>query len=139
VIKKVRWQADKPIEIAWPRFYKRAVADTVDQIKGADRWIAQFPQRIFTDAPCTQRLPIDLPSNGTKRVHGVVVARGAFSACQDYTKDDRGSFMILPHLKGKIMSIFPLLTSCPSQLGTRIPTGCLHIFYDESIQRVRTA
>jgi hypothetical protein len=88
--KTITWPENKPIDVAWPRFYRRAVADSVDQISGAARWIAQFPDKIFTDPGCAQKLPIDLPSGHRRKLHGVVVANGAYKACQQWTNDDSG-------------------------------------------------
>jgi hypothetical protein len=56
-VKEVVWPGGANEQIAWKRWYKRAIAKSVDQIRGADRWIAQFPDRIFLDRQCTQRLP----------------------------------------------------------------------------------
>ena len=35
--------------LAWSRWAKRAVRDSAKQAKGAERWITQFPDRIFLD------------------------------------------------------------------------------------------
>jgi hypothetical protein len=59
--KHVKYQDDKPVEIAWPRFYRKAIEAAVVQINGADNWITRYPDKIFTDPACTQRLPIELP------------------------------------------------------------------------------
>jgi hypothetical protein len=137
--KTIAWPENKPIEVAWPRFYRRAVAGSVDQINGATRWIAQFPDRIFTDPACTQKLPIDLPSGDRRRLHGVVVANGAYRACQQWTKDDSGSFMILPMLKGNQHVDFTIPGFLPFSIGDPNPDGMfIHVFDNESIQRVLT-
>jgi hypothetical protein len=98
--KHIKYQDDKPVEMAWPRFYRKAIEGAVKQINGAHNWMARYPDKIFTDPACTQRLPIELPPAETRRVHGVVVATGVHAAIQDYAKDDSGSFMIRPSLKG---------------------------------------
>jgi hypothetical protein len=135
--KTIAWQDDKPIEIAWPRFYRKAVVDSVEQIRGADRWITQFPERIFTDPRCTQRLPISLPADDEKRVHGIVVAGGAYKACQNYTKDDSGSFMIAPFLKGDMHVDFTIPGFLPFSIGDPHPDGMfIHVFDDVSIKTV---
>ncbi|MDB5602043.1 MAG: hypothetical protein JWN71_4087 [Xanthobacteraceae bacterium] len=133
--KAIGWQADRPVEIAWPRFYRNAVADSVNQIRTALRWIAQHPDSLFIDAKCTQRMPIDFPPVETRRVHGVVVAGGAYKACQDYTKDDSGSFMVLPHIKGDMHTDTKVDGFTPFVIGDPNPDGIfIHVFDDRTIK-----
>jgi hypothetical protein len=49
------------VNIAWPRFYRKAIEGAVVQINGANNWMTRYPDKIFTDSACTQKLPIDLP------------------------------------------------------------------------------
>jgi hypothetical protein len=67
--KHIKYQNDKPVEIAWPRFYRKAIEAAVVQINGANNWITRYPDKIFTDPACTQRLPIELPPVETRRTH----------------------------------------------------------------------
>lgn len=137
--KTITWHENKSIEVAWPRFYRRAVAESVGQINGAARWIATFPDKIFTDPACTQKLPIDLPSGASRKLHGVAIANGAYKACQQWTKDDSGSFMILPMLKGDQHTDFTIPGFLPFSIGDPNPDGMfIHVFDNESIQRVLT-
>src|SRR3954468_5580667 len=50
--KTIKWQDDRPLEVAWPRFYRNAVEEAVKQINGANNWITRFPDKIFTDPAC---------------------------------------------------------------------------------------
>jgi hypothetical protein len=59
--KDIAWQADKPLSLAWCRWYRRAVEGAITQLVGASRWLDLHPDRIFTDKQCLQRLPIPLP------------------------------------------------------------------------------
>jgi len=68
--------------IAWKRWYKSAILDSIRQLYGAERIIKQFPQRIFLDRLCTQPLPLPIPSPDDIQIHRVVVAGGAASACR---------------------------------------------------------
>lgn len=136
--KHIAWQADRPIEVAWPRFYKRAVQESIDQILGAARWLDQHPDRIFMDAACTRPLPIGLPAKDKRRVHGVVVAGGAYTACQRHNKDDSGSFIVVPHFKGeKQHTDFSADGFVPFAVGDPNPDGMfMHIFDDRTIKTV---
>jgi hypothetical protein len=137
--KHINYQDDKPVQIAWPRFYRKAIKDAVVQINGANNWMNRFPDKIYTDAACTQRLPIDLPLRDKRRVHGVVVATGAHQAIQTHMRDDSGSFMIMPMLKGDDAIDFSRGGFVPFCVGDVNPDGLfIHVFDDVSIKRVLT-
>ena len=40
------------IDLAWKRWYKKAVKKSADQIYGAERWILKHPDRLFLDQTC---------------------------------------------------------------------------------------
>lgn len=98
--KNIRWQ-DKPIEVAWPRWYRRAIDDAANQLRGAERWIANFPDKIFVDAACSTALPLPFPPLERRRVHRIVVANGAAAACKSFFDGGTGSLVIMPGLKGQ--------------------------------------
>jgi hypothetical protein len=98
--KTVAWPDGDDAILAWKRWYKRAILKSVDQIRGAERWITQFPDRIFIDPQCTQPLPINLPPPERRRIHRIVVALGAGNACKKYFNAERGSLLIHPDTKG---------------------------------------
>ena len=81
--KSIGWP-EKPIDIAWPRWFRKAVAASTDQLRGAERWINEYPDRIFLDRECLKPLPLAFPTKERRRVHRVVVAHGAARACRDY-------------------------------------------------------
>jgi hypothetical protein len=97
--KTIGWPSDDNIQLAWKRWYKRAILKSVDQIRGAERWIAQFPDRIFLDRQCQQPLPLKLPPLDRRKVHGIVVALGASEACKSYFGEGIGSLLIAPGVK----------------------------------------
>lgn len=137
--KHIHYQQDKPLEVAWPRYYRKAVQEAVKQINGANRIICEFPEKIFTDSHCTQRLPIELPSLATRRTHGVVVASGAYKAVQTHHNDDSGSFIILPSLKGDGHLDVKAAGYVPFTIGDVNPDGMfIHVFDEVSIKRVLT-
>src|ERR1700733_10881257 len=98
--KHIKCQEDKALDVVWPRYYRKAVREALKQINGANRIICEFPEKIYTDSACTQRLPIALPPAAARRTHGVVVASGAYKAVQTHHRDDSGSFIIVPSMKG---------------------------------------
>ncbi len=98
--KTIAWQSDKPTPVAWSRWFRSAVADSVKQIRGAERWIMQHPNRIYLDAACKNPLPIALPSPTERIIHRVVIARGVTEACRLYFGRGSGSIHIRPDIKG---------------------------------------
>ena len=45
----------------WERWYRRAIDGAAKQVWGAERWIREFPNRIFLDRRCTQKFPYYFP------------------------------------------------------------------------------
>ena len=62
--KSIAWPSGD-VGQSWSRWYRRAVKKSVDQIRGAERWLRQFPERVFLDRACSQKLPIELSLSGT--------------------------------------------------------------------------
>jgi len=98
--KAISWQDNKPIELAWSRWYRRAIDGAVLQLNGAERWLDLHPDRVFTDKHCTQKLPVPLPGKADRITHLVAVVSGAEAAARRYFQDPRGSLMIIPSLTG---------------------------------------
>ena len=98
--KAISWQEDKAIELAWSRWYRRAIGGAVAQLNGAERWLDLHPNRVFTDKHCTQPLPVPVPGKADRITHLVAVVSGSEAACRRYFSDPRGSLMIVPGLKG---------------------------------------
>ncbi|WP_439543402.1 hypothetical protein [Hyphomicrobium sp.] len=98
--KTVAWPGGDDEELAWKRWYKRAIAKSVDQIRGAERWIRNFPDRIYLDRVCSKPLPFPLPPPERRRIHGIVVALGAGQACRKHFGGGTGSLAVRPELKG---------------------------------------
>lgn len=98
--KAIAWQDDKPTDLAWSRWFRRAIVGAVVQLNGAERWLDQHPDRVFTDKHCRQPLPVPLPNKASRVTHLVAVVTGAEAACRRYFSDPRGTLMIQPALKG---------------------------------------
>lgn len=97
--KTISWKDHEDVNIAWRRWCKRAIGKSADQVRGAERWITNFSERIFLDSKCTQPLPVRLPPPERRRVHGIVVALGVADACKKYFGDKRGSLRIHSDIK----------------------------------------
>lgn len=97
--KTITWPSGD-VGLAWRRWAKRALRDSAKQAKGAERWIAEHPDRIFLDRNCTVPFPIGLPSPDSGLVHRVIVARGASEACKEFRGDPSGRIVIRPTILG---------------------------------------
>ncbi|WP_291864774.1 hypothetical protein [Bradyrhizobium sp.] len=135
--KSIEWPGGSDFETIWSRWYRRAVEKSVAQIAGAERWLAQFPDRIFLDPACTRKLPFALPPIDRRRVHGVIVALGAREACAAQYPGSTGSFLVTPDLKGP-QHLDPASPSfLPFGIGDVRPEGSfIHVFDDRALDLV---
>jgi hypothetical protein len=71
---------DKPLDVAWSRWRRNTVDESIEQLFGAERWIRKHPDRVFLDVGCTTPFPFPIPANA--RVHLVCIANGATERCR---------------------------------------------------------
>jgi hypothetical protein len=130
--KSIAWPAVQDINLAWSRWFRHAIQRSVKQIRGAQRWLSNYPDRVFLDPKCSQPLPIKLPPLERRIVHGIVVALGAGEACRKYFQGGIGSLAILPEQKGEAHA-----TSHPFHTGDVDPSGpFIHVFDDATLDIV---
>jgi hypothetical protein len=118
------------LETDWARWYKRAVLKSAEQIWGAERWIRDFPNRLFLDRQCKVPFPISLPSSDKARIHRVVVAHDAARRCRAVLGGS-GSLMLQSTLDGA-----EHLTQ-PFRIGhVDRDKGFIHVFDDTALDVV---
>ena len=83
--KHIAFSLEKPLSIAWPRWYRRAVTNSARQLLGAESWIRRFPGRLFLDRSCTYPMPLGIAASSELIVHKIVIANGASTAIQKHT------------------------------------------------------
>lgn len=71
------------LTLDWVRWYRRSIADSVHQLVQAERWLRTYPSKVFLDAGCKDRLPLELPPSSSMRVHRVCVALGATKRAEE--------------------------------------------------------
>ncbi|MEW9584692.1 hypothetical protein [Paraburkholderia sp. DGU8] len=98
--KHVEFQRDKPLDVAWKRWYKRAVDESAKQLHGAMNWAKRFPGRVFLDSACERRLPVSIPRPDVARFHLVAVTRGSFEACAEHFPGSLGTLQIRTDVVG---------------------------------------
>lgn len=84
----------------WARWFKRAILKSAEQVWGAERWLRNFPDRLFLDKFCKERFPITLPPTQTVVFHRIVVAHGSATRCME-NFGGSGSLLINPSLIDK--------------------------------------
>ena len=128
--KTITWP-NGDLNIAWSRWAKRAIRDAAKQTKGAERWITQYPDRIFLDKDCTTPFPIDLPPPENRTIHHVVVAKGAAKACKEHIPNSSGSLIIKPSIKADAHWNNNSTEIDPFAIGDVDPSGSfVHIMND---------
>lgn len=66
----------------WCRWYRKSIAKSAKQAQRAEDWLRKCPDRIFLDAKCTERLPLQIPSNDEMRIHHVCIALNALGRAE---------------------------------------------------------
>ncbi len=128
--KSIAWPSAE-INVAWSRWAKRAIRDAAKQAKGAERWINNFPERVYLDRSCTIQFPIELPDLEQRVIHQVVVARGASDACKEFLDTKSGSLIIKPNISGDQHWSTASETLEPFSVGDVDPTGSfVHVIDD---------
>jgi hypothetical protein len=90
--KDITWQKDKDFDIAWSRWYRRAIEGSVAQIQGAERYLRDHSDELYLDAARTQKFPLALPPTERRRVHRIAIALGAAEASAEHHKAPLGYF-----------------------------------------------
>lgn len=82
--KDCKFTPHEDINVAWHRWYKRAIEKSAKQLSGAESWINRFPDRLFLDSDCQFPMPIKLPTTVDRRIHLVAVTRGSSAHAQTH-------------------------------------------------------
>lgn len=136
--KYVSWPSGN-LPIAWPRWYRRAIGKSTNQINGAARWLREHSDRVFLDEDCREPLPIPLPNTEARRVHGVVIAHGAGEMCARLFGLDGGGLPIIPGNKGALNLNVTTDGFRPFGVGDVNPGGMfIHVFDDRALNLVMT-
>ncbi len=120
------------IEVSWRRWFKKTVIKSSCQLYGAERWLRQYPDRIFLDPHCNSRFPFKIPNPSKLRVHRIAVALGAHDACKAFFGGSSlGSLVIDSGLVGDDHYKMPFYIGQPSSTK-----GFVHIFDNFTLDAV---
>lgn len=128
--KEVVWKDHADIGVAWRRWHKRAIAESVKQLAGAERWLRQHPDRVYANRECTTPLPVALPNTAAARFHRIAVAHGSSDACRRHFGGGSGS-LILNSMAG---------SQLPFTVGTEgLGDGFVHVFDETTLALILTS
>lgn len=134
--KTIGWPAGD-LKTAWCRWAKRAISDSAKQTRGAERWLSEYPERLYLDRSCTAPFPIDLPSKENREFHRVVVANGSAEAIRRHIPDSSGSLIIKPTVSGADHWYESSCSIEPFVVGDIDPDGSfVHVFNETSLDIV---
>lgn len=99
-IKEIKFNLDKKLGDSWDRWKRKAIDDSIKQALGAEKWIKQHPERLFLDAKCNEKFPINIPK-GNFNIYKIIVAHGAEESCKQCSSENvAGSLAIMYSDKG---------------------------------------
>jgi SEC-C motif len=128
--KDCRFNDAADLRVAWARWFKKAVQKSAEQVWGAERWIREFPNRLFLDRQCTISFPINLPDPDKAIFHRIVVAHDASRACGEKLGGS-GSLMLDTSIAGDAH------LKIPFTIGRIDPAqGYVHVFDDTTLNIV---
>jgi len=127
--KECRFETSEDLNVNWSRWYQRTIYNSAKQIWGAERWIFDYPKRIFIDKKCTKHFPLSIPSKSEAIIHRIVVAHGAKEECQKHFKGGSGSLILKSDVIGEMH------TSSLFTIGQIEPDrGFIHVFDDITLE-----
>lgn len=124
------------LDVDWSRWYRNAIKKSADQIFGAERWIRDYPGRIFTDRKCQTPLPIPLPDPSVMKFHRIVVAHGAAERCRRHLGGS-GSLVLSSAVTGDAHVLKESDGGRPFTIGQVNPEkGFIHVYDDATLPMI---
>ncbi|MDQ2146474.1 hypothetical protein SMD67_25105, partial [Klebsiella michiganensis] len=122
--KRIEFNVNKEIKVAWPRWAKKAIGDSVKQIKGARRWFEEFPERIFVDKKCKHKIPVKIPERDKIKFHNIVVCHGVEEVLASFNREASFMFVDWPLYFQTLFIALPITGSPPQIFPWRTISQC---------------
>ena len=118
-------------EIAWERWFNKAILASAEQIYGAETTLKEYQNNIFLDTKCTKKLPVDLPNKEDMIIHRVITVPQAKEGLKfKELIGGSGTFIVNPALRGKEEHL-----KSPFEVGQINPDkGYIHILNETSLE-----
>lgn len=129
--KYIEFHDSENAQVAWSRWYRKAVKESAEQIYGAERWIKAFPKRIFLDRDCARPFPIDFPNLDRAKFHRIIIAHGVAKSCKNYFDGGSGSLLLNNEIIGDNHVGDDCLPFSIGQVNTS--KGYVHVFDDVTL------
>lgn len=81
--KERKFNEEKSTEVAWKRWYRRSVSDSVRQLHAAESWIRNYPDRVFLDNFCQEKFPLDLNDKNLE-IHLIAITKNTLEPAKKY-------------------------------------------------------
>ena len=123
------------INTDWLRWYKRAILNSANQLRGAMSWIKKCPDRICMDETGAIPFPLKIEITEETEFHLIAVAHGAYEACKKYWNGGDGGLVITNEPPVNLTD----RDNCePFKIGHIFPNGqpFIHVFDDSSYATV---
>jgi len=131
-VKSIKYNKTIDTEVAWTRWFKKAVQQSSYQLYGAENWLKKYSNRIYRDPQCQSPFPLPIPTSEKIRIHRVAVALGIKDACRDFrVGNGLGSLIIKSDLSGDAHYKNPF---CVGHVNRE--KGFVHVFEDFTIDTV---
>jgi hypothetical protein len=122
------------VGLAWDRWYRNSIVESAAQTYGAERWLKEFPGRIYRDRRCTIPFEAEIPSADVARIHRVAVASGLKQA-SIARPNVEPSLRLSPGVVGE--DHFTKKGGVPFVIGQVDPArGYVHIWDARSVERL---
>ena len=123
------------IKTDWIRWYKKAILNSANQLRGAMSWIKKCPDRICMDEKGEVDFPLTIEVTENTKFHLIAIAHGASDACKAFWGNGDGGLIITNDPPIDIKN----RENCnPFQIGHIFPDGepFIHVFDDSSYTNV---
>lgn len=128
--KNIKFNNEKELSVAWKRWFKRSIVESINQLYGAENFIKNHPSRLFLDKECKIPFPVSI-DKGVKVFLVAVTDNSVVSAKKYYNNYGAGSAGSL------INSFFLNVDDCyenPFMVGDLYPDKTfVHIFDEENL------
>ncbi len=130
--KKVSFNTEIPLNVAWSRWARKAIRGSLDQLRGAKRWFSTYPDRVFIDKKCTKPVPVKIPNAQDIKFHSVVVCHGLEDIL--ILKNDEASFFLDNSVSGD--QHWEQEACTPFSIGKISADEFVHVFNESTIDLV---